>query len=368
MTDNSTRLAQTVISDADDALYLRVDPNKRFNRIRTTDPRRLARIEQLKALREIDVSTAKGAAAKKYFKGIVDRALAGIEGSCLVVHGRTGAGKSHIISRLVADPDLQEKDTEEGKYRPLLNMVAPAPCTLKTLGLAILRELGYRPKRRLEEHQVWERVYANLYAQGVAIVVIDEMHNVLAGRSVTERQKIAATLKTLMVQKDNPIQLIFAGLGPVKTFVNRYSEIRRRAHFVELAELDPVKDAKKISQFLKALEDKLDVKTCGFTKHDMPHRFSLASRGLVGRMAYFVQEAATIAISLDHDAVEAEHLAEAYRRPYDVTDNQNPFAVLNPHLLRFPKRGKGLEDDDKTYLRGTKKYRSEEDSTDELDA
>ncbi|GLR84058.1 ATP-binding protein [Bradyrhizobium iriomotense] len=366
MTENSQKkIIDEVMRDADEALYSEIDPDRKFNRLRTTDPQRLARRAKLKAFRAIDVSTAKAVAAKQYFEGMRDRVDAGIEGNCLVLHGRSGAGKTHIIKRLVADPDLQPQETEEGKYRPLLKIVAPAPCTLKTLGLRILHRLGYRPKKSLRENEVWDRVEANMRAQGVAILVIDEMHNVLAGRNAVERHKIAMTLKSLMVSEENPVQLILAGLDSLKTFVTGYSELHRRTHFVELVALEGVKDSKKIVKFLKGLEEKLSMRTCGFTTHDMPHRFWFASRGLVGRMAYFAQEAATIAVSLDDDIVREEHLAEAYSRPYGVGDDENPFLVLNPRTLKLPKKEEDIRDDDETFLRGTRR-KEPADSEEEL--
>ncbi|RQH12664.1 TniB family NTP-binding protein [Bradyrhizobium sp. RP6] len=361
MTENfQKKMVAQNLRDADEALYSDIDRDRKFNRLQTTDPQRLARRAKLKSFRAIDVSTAKGAAAKEYLEAILDRMDSGIEGYCLVLHGRTGAGKTHIIERLVAHPDLRERETEEGKYRPLLKIVAPAPCTLKTLGLRILHQLGYRPKKSLRENEVWDRVEANLRAQGVGILVIDEMHNVLAGRNSAERHKIAMTLKSLMVSDANPVQLILAGLDSLKKFVTDYSELHRRTHFVELVALEAVKDSKKFMKFLKALEEKLGMETCGFTENDMPHRFWFASRGLVGRMAYFAQEAATIAVCLDDEVVREEHLAEAYRRPYGIDDARNPFLVLNPRLLKMPKKEEDIRDDE-TFLRGTKKRRTEDD-------
>ncbi|WP_157284891.1 TniB family NTP-binding protein [Bradyrhizobium yuanmingense] len=356
MDESSTRkTSQQIMSDADAALFVEVDPDRKFNRLLTFDAARIAKGRKLKTIRAIDVSTAKGVAAKEYFQGMLDRVVGGIEGNCLVIFGRTGAGKSHIIRQLVAHPDLQPRETVEGKYRPLLKLVAPAPCTLRTLGLRILQELGYRPKKKLREDEVWDRVFANLRAQGVAILVIDEMHNVLAGRNSPEKTKIAATLKSLMVSEDNPIQLVMAGLDPLKDFIKKYSELHRRAHFLELAPLEAVKDLVKYTKFLTKVQERLGVQTCGFTRGDMPQRFYFASRGLVGRMAYFAQEAATIAVSRDDEIVTEEHLAEAYRRPYGVGRTENPFLVLNVSTLKMPKQAEAIVNDDETLLRGTKK-------------
>jgi hypothetical protein len=361
MTENSQKKAmENTLRDADEALYSEIDPDRKFNRLPTTDPRLLAQAAKLRALHSIDVSTAKAAIAKQCLDGLVKCGRGGNEGNCLVLYGRTGAGKTHIVKRLIADPNLQPYETNEGKRRPLLKIVAPAPCTLKTLGLQILHRLGYRPKKTLRENEVWDRVEANLRAQGVAILVIDEMHNVLAGRNSVERHKIAMTLKSLMVSEENPIQLVLAGLDSLKKFVTGYSELHRRSHFVELVALDGVRDAKKIEKFLKGLEEKLGLDTCGFTEHDMPHRFWFASRGLVGRMAYLAQQAATIAVSLDDDVVREEHLAEAYRRPYGADDDQNPFLVPNPRMLKLPKKEEDIRDDDETFLRGTRKKTDDE--------
>jgi hypothetical protein len=361
MTEGSeTKARHRFNVDQDWALYLEVDPNRKFTRIVSKDQSREARTTALKAIRDIDVSTAKGVAAKTYFEGMLDRADAGIEGSCLVIYGRTGAGKSHIIKRLVSHPDLKPQETPEGKYRPLLKLVAPAPCTLRSLGLQILRRLGYRSKKKLNEYEVWDRVSANLYAQGVAILVIDEMHNVLKGRNAPERAKIGAAFKSLMVSEDNPMQLVLAGLIQVKTFVDADSEVHRRSHFVELAPLRATEDAKKYTNFLESLDKAIGMKTCKFHKGDMPIRFYFASRGLIGRMAYFAQEAATIAVTLNHDSVTEEHLGEAFRRPHEVARGENPFLIPNISMLKIPKGAKAIANDDETFLRGTKKQQDED--------
>lgn len=283
--------------DVDEGLFVEIDPERKFSRIRTNDRNVLALRAKLAAIRGIDISTGKAVATTQYFDSLIKRVHGGMEGSCLVLHGRTGAGKTHIIKQLMKRPDLQEKQTAEGLYRPLLRVTAPSPCVLRTLGMRILRQLGYHPKKSLREHEVWDRVEANLSAQGVAILVIDEMHNVLVGRNVEERKKIAMTLKSLMVSENNPIQIVIAGLTELQDFVKRYSELHRRSHLIELPPMDPVKDARKISAFLSGLEKNIGMNTCGFTDGDMPHRFFLASRGLLGRMAWFAQEAATIALS-----------------------------------------------------------------------
>lgn len=347
--------AREPIRDPDEALFAELPPDRKFNRIRSKDPKRIARRKRLREIRAIDVSTGKFAVAQSYFEGLVDRADAGIEGHCLVIHGRTGAGKTHILRQLRKHPDLQQvEEALEGAYRPLLQVVAPAPCTLSTLGLQILHRLKYRPRKKLREYEVWDRVFANLEAQGVAILIIDEMHNVLTGRNVVEREKIAMTLKSLIVSEENPIQLVLSGLSGVTSFVETWGEVQRRTHLLELTPLVPVKDHDKLLSFLTGLEERIGMPTCGFTKGDMPERFMMASRGYIGRMSYFVQEAATFALAAD-DPLMVEYLGEAYRRPYAVNAQQNPFLIANIRDYRPPKSKKALDEDGETLLKGMKK-------------
>lgn len=325
------------------------DHERKYRRLRRSNPK----AAKLHAINAIDVATGKSAMAKQYFDGLLDRVDGGLEGVCLVLHGPTGAGKTHILKQLQKDPVLQLFETEEGIQRPMLSLNAPSPCTLRTLGMRMLQHLGYRPRKKLmREHEVWDRVYANLHAQGVGIVFIDEMHNVLAGRNEAERAKIAMTLKSLMVSETNPVQLILSGLDQLNQFIHRYEEVERRGHFIEMTPLK-TKDRKKVAKFLKDLQSQLGFQNSGFDEFDMPERFMAASQGYVGRMAYFAQEAATLAVSLGDTTITHEYLGEAYKRPYGVSPDNNPFLMANISQFRVPRRK--FTYDGLTRLRGNKK-------------
>jgi len=340
-----------------------VEPERKYHRLKSVNPKRAQKVAKLRAIRSINVATGKLAVAKQCFECLLDRINAGVEGSCLVLYGRSGAGKTHILRQLRKHPDLQPFETDEGKHQPLLCVEAPAPCTLRSLGMRILHALQYFPRKSLREHEVWDRVRANLAAQGVAVLIIDEAHNVLKGRNAPERDKIAMTIKALMVSEENPIQVILAGLPSLSTFVDSYSELKRRAQFIELTPLQFPRDQKNLIAFLSGLESMLGFGKAGFTEFDMPERFMAASRGLIGRMAYFAQEAATIAVSLGSKLIDRAYLSEAYKRPYRASPDNNPFLMANVAAYRPPKGQVAEDADDLTFLKGTK-----QDDADDVDA
>lgn len=335
-------------ADTDDALYRDFDATRKYNRLKRANPK----AAKFRAIRSIVVPTGMLAMANEVFEALLERVENGLEGTCFVVHGATGAGKTHILRQLQKNPALQPFETSEGWQRPLVTLSAPAPCTLATLGLRILTRLGYRPRKKLAPDEIWDRVHANLAGQGVGILFIDEMHNVFSGRNRPEREKIAMTLKSLLVSEINPIQLVLAGLDEVEEFVLDFDELERRSHFLNLEPLRFPQDESNVRRFLKELERQLGYPESGFAKEDMPLRFMQASCGLPGRMAYFAQEAAYLAVARSSRTITDEHLGEAYRRPYGVGRSGNPFLMANPGQFKAPK--KKFDGTNKTRLRGNK--------------
>jgi hypothetical protein len=353
MTDREDRKSlppQVIFADPDEALYRDFEATRKYKRLKRANPK----AAKFQAIKAIDVPTGTFAVADQVFDGLLDRVENGLEGVCFVIHGRTGAGKTHILRQLQKNPALQQFETAEGMQRPLVTLSAPAPCTLTTLGLRILTRLGYRPRKKLREHEVWDRVYANLAAQGVGILFIDEMHNVFTGRNHPERVKIAMTLKSLLVSESNPIQLVLAGLDDVKNFVLEHREVKRRSHFLALTALKLPQDEDNIKRFLRDLERQLGFPASGLAKGDMPQRFMSASRGLPGRMAYFAQEAAALAVAFGNRTITEKYLGEAYRRPYGGGRQDNPFLMANPARFKPSGQKKDPGEDEETRLWGDK--------------
>ena len=105
-------------------------------------------------------------------------------------------GKTASLERLFrTHPILQSR----GEHRsPLLRVIVPAPCTLKTLGREVLRALGYPLARELADHIIWARIQELLPVAGVLIVHFDETHNLTDNANVVQMENIRTVSYTYL--------------------------------------------------------------------------------------------------------------------------------------------------------------------------
>src|SRR3546814_14754284 len=88
--------------------------------------------------------------------------------------GEAGAGKSRALKRQFRNRKEFQNLHEINGDGPLVSISAPSPCTLKQLGLSLLRGLGYETDRDIRENIAWQMVRHQLRARSVKFVHIDE--------------------------------------------------------------------------------------------------------------------------------------------------------------------------------------------------
>jgi Bacterial TniB protein len=279
-------------------------------------------------------------------------ARAGLKGKARVVYGPTGSGKSHLLERFISQPRFGSYDDAEANatIRPLVAVTAPEPCTLSALGRRLYRVLtgGGILQRTLREHDIWFRVATQMSGQKVRIVVIDEIHHVLIGRNQIEREKVAETLKGLMVGELSsldgerqrktvefpPICLVLGGMPAIKEFIDSHDQLRRRCAFSRIEPvLEGAEGLQQIKAFLQLLGRIMPIAE-GLDTPDMALRFRKASQGYLGFISHLVKQAAYLAVDQERDRIDPiEHLAEIYEEFSECGAQANPFLVGEPHRL-----------------------------------
>lgn len=305
----------------------------------------LARAAWKDEIEKIHVPDDVARAAHKLFDAIVERTLKMHgEGQCMVVHAETGAGKTHILNRLLKREELASSEDTQGPIRPLLYVRAPSPCNLLTLGRVLYSKLtGVDLPQSYETHEVWQHLKYQLYGQRVSIIVIDEFHHVLMNSSIEKKRTVVSTVKSLVQPEPvtdadadplvpYPLQVVLAGVNEVNRVIRMNGELSRRTPRLTIRRLHPTtKGLKRMRQFLKSVEEALGFPgSSDLYTDDMVRRFMKATRGYRGRAMHLVKEAAFRAIDDGAARIDRKrHLAAVFRDITGLGANANPFVVAD---------------------------------------
>ncbi|MBY0256993.1 ATP-binding protein [Methylobacterium sp.] len=284
------------------------------------------------------------------FNQMLDNVAAEIEGDCLIIPAPSGAGKSHLLARLQKNSLLAPFSDETGPVRPLVFIKAPSPCTLKTLGLSLYKSMtGDDLSANLREHDIWSRVVSQMHAQLVSVLIIDEFHHTLRGRTSDERRTLVETLKNLVIPNPEdpllspgavtrPICLVLSGMPWLRQVLKEDFQLVRRRAVVSIKPLDHTgPGVKKAEKFLSLVEPKLGFPDpSGLSDPDMVQRMLKASSGYTGRMMHLIKKAAFRAIDQGAPCIDqTKHLAFVFEEIFEVGARRNPFLV--PNISICPK-------------------------------
>lgn len=272
-----------------------------------------------------------------------------IESRALVVTGKTGAGKSSLISRtLAAHPAFPNYGVPRSGCRAV-TIPTPSPCNPKALGLEILRVLDYPMSAQRSLPYIFARVRERIEALGKLVLHFDEVHNVLENANEREVRDIRKMFKTLLVSPSWPVVLILSGLPEIVPFFEGLAdldddgnlrpdtkgEVRRRGRFIHLASLrlstdDDPGDADMVAA---AVED-VAVQGAGLTlqedaRHTIVPRLMHAALYELGSTMQLTHEAIGEALSSvpPSSRLGLEHFKLAYRGRTGCADAVNPFVA-----------------------------------------
>lgn len=322
--------------------------------------------EWFRRMRMIEVPTGTWAQARDCFDQMIAGLGASDEGKAFAVDGPTGAGKTHILRRLSRHKSLEQIETVDGPVRPLLKVEIPAGCDSRKLGVRILRRMGVgvalgedtgegetriTKGLRLDSEDVWDVVRSQIMAQGVMVVIIDEINNVFTNPKSSERLEIAMKFKELLVDKEWPVSLVFAGVKAGK-FIEEHSELRRRTPIIEVRRLDNAR-RQHMAILLQNFEKKLGfAEKLNLHLDDYPDRMIHATDGEVGRVADLFKLAG-VGPWMAGRSMTVQDLAAAAEAIGLCDVKSNPFRVVD--LAKLKKKKKSLESYDRTLLRGNQR-------------
>ncbi|WP_133805709.1 TniB family NTP-binding protein [Kribbella caucasensis] len=222
----------------------------------------------------------------------------------LLLIGPTNNGKSMIIEKfrrshpLVSRPDREEI--------PVLAVQMPSEPSVGRFYTALLAATGapLRPRQRVPEQE--QLALGLLRAVGVRVLVIDELHNVLAGRGEARREFL-----NLLRFLGNELRIPLVGVGTRDAYlaIRSDDQLENRFQPFTLPRWEPDEDAcSLLASFAAAFPLR---RHSPIATSEMAGYLLTRSEGTIGELAHLLTDAAVAAIESGEEAINQRTLLMA---------------------------------------------------------
>ncbi|MBR0752913.1 TniB family NTP-binding protein [Bradyrhizobium jicamae] len=249
------------------------------------------------------------------------------------VVGESGSGKTEALEVAFAEHPAFPGYGEPGSGCILVSVLAPGSCTLGQLGYTILEELGYEPESDsvLRENEVWKRVRAQLRAQKILFLHIDDFGNVLHQASKKELKKIRDTLRNLMISRIWPVHLILSGTDEIVAVTKGDRQLSRRLKYVVFEDLVPEDDTAWIADVVASFAKAVGLKLVAKPEEELVPRLRRAAALQMGLVIEILLEAITLCVEGHRRTIGRKDFAEAYAERTMQPEALNMF--LSPNWM-----------------------------------
>ena len=267
-----------------------------------------------------------------------------VEARMLVLTGRTGAGKSSLLHRVIsAHPSFVGYGMPDTGCRAV-RVSAPSPCTPKALGVEACHALDYPISASRTLPYVYGRVRQRLEMFGKLLLHLDEVHSVTETAGDREAVQLRNMLKTILVSPNWPVVVVLSGHPEVVGFLegptesdmhgrpraDTKGELRRRSVFVELKPLSP-SQAPMLAGTLGVLAAVAGMTISGDVEHVIIPRLMHASLYELGTVMQVAHDAIAHALGspTGQAVLSVEHFRDSYARRTGCGLAVNPFSAPN---------------------------------------
>lgn len=214
----------------------------------------------------------------------------------LLLVGPTNNGKSMIIEKFRrTHPTISDTQQE---HIPVLCVQMPSEPSVVRFYVALLAAIGapLRPRPRLPE--IEQTALTLLRQVGVRMLVIDELHNVLAGNSVNRREFL-----NLLRFLGNELRIPLVGVGTRDAYLAIRSDDQLENRFEPMMlPLWEVND--DCCSLLASFAASLPLRRCSpITSLDMARYMLARSEGTIGELAHLLMTTAIAAVESGEEAI-----------------------------------------------------------------
>lgn len=219
----------------------------------------------------------------------------------LLLIGPTNNGKSMIVEKFrrlhppTTDPD--------GEHIPVLVVQMPSDPSVSRFYVALQTAMGapVRPRQRVAELE--HTTLALLRAVGVKVLVVDELHNLLAGREDTRREFL-----NLIRFLGNELRIPLVGVGTREAYLAIRSDDQLENRFEPFA-LPRWNSGPDLLSLLASFAAAFPLrKPSAIANEEMAAYLLGRSEGTIGELAHLLTDAATAAIDSGEEAINQRTL------------------------------------------------------------
>jgi hypothetical protein len=222
----------------------------------------------------------------------------------LLLLGPTNNGKSMIVDKFRrTHPPVSHPDHEQ---IPVLAMQMPSEPSVIRFYVALLAALGapLRPRQRLAELE--QVALSLLRAVGVRVLVVDELHNVLAGRGDVRREFL-----NLIRFLGNELRIPLVGVGTREAYLAIRSDDQLENRF-EPFTLPLWEAGEETCSLLASFATSFPLRRpSAIATPEMAQYLLTRSEGTIGELARLLTDAAMAAIESGEEAVNQRTLLMA---------------------------------------------------------
>lgn len=257
---------------------------------------------------------------------LTDGTITNVRGIVLV--GQSGSGKTTAIRELIRqNKGLLETDASKDICE-FISLQVPSPATMKYVGAATLRALGYPYSGDKQGPAIWDQVKVQLKLRQTSFLNFDEAQDLARYQTDKERQAVVNTLKSVMENSYWPTSLILSGMPDLKKIVNQDPQLARRLYPVEIGRLHAIRDVEPVLDIVHkyAVRAKIETLSC-LRNEDFAQRLMHAADYEFGLMAEFTVQAISKALISEGIGVQLQlkHFADVFFDRSSVIDALNPF-------------------------------------------
>ncbi len=259
----------------------------------------------------------------------------------LMLVGPSGSGKTTAIRHLVNNYSAQMTTDPTQEQCEYIGLQVPSPATMKFVGAATLRALGYPFSGTKQGPAIWDQVKVQLKLRGTKFLGFDEAQDLARYQTANERQSVVNTLKSLMENSVWPVGLVLSGMPDLKKIVNQDAQLARRLNPIEIGRLHSIRDAGSVIKVVHKYAERAGIQTEASVQNEaFAMRLMHAADYQFGLMAEIVVLAVSHALFTEgFDAkLNIHHFAKVYGERNGSADWMNVFVAedygrINPRRL-----------------------------------